>query len=577
MTVLSNIAETRTSGLLSFRRWLPFILAVLLPMTALPPQVRAQTGEPRLVVLISVDQLRADFITQFSGHFCEGGFARLRRLGACFENATLSYGSSATGPGHATLVTGRIPRHHGIVANKWFLDASATTSRHAVEDSNCRLVGSQPGLNVGGKSGWQLIGSTLGDEMKRRDPRSRVFSVSLKDRTAIYMAGKSADGVFWWDKSVSGHFVSSTYYVRRLPDYVEDFNRNKLADRYGGATWDVLLSRDAYAGCIPVRPEWLDSVLPYGLCFPHVLPPADFNPRGLYYYCVYGSPFGNDIVLEMARRILVNERLGADASVDMLCIGLSSNDVVGHLFGPESPEIMDMTVRTDRQLSDLLDLLDREVGLGSCLIVLTADHGITTPGVVARLKGLGGGRAEVVKACGRLNVVLRERFGPLTDGRDYVSGQQIPWIYFDRAFLTLDEDRRSQILHTAAEFFGSVPGVAEVFRADELTGPEPPPDDRARYLAWRSFHPERSGELFLRLAPYYYYATGEFAGHSPGLPQDLEIPVIIAGPGVRPGPYFRPVCLCDIAPTVAELVGVRLPDRPDGRVLREALATTARR
>jgi hypothetical protein len=559
------------------RRWLPLIAAALLLTTAWSPRARAQGDQPRLVVLISVDQLRADFITHFAGYFCDGGFARLRRLGACFENATLSYGSSATGPGHATLATGRIPRHHGIVANKWYLDASATTSRHAVDDPNCEMVGLPPGSDGGGKSAWQLIGSTLGDEMKRRDPRSRVFSVSLKDRAAIYMAGKSADGVFWWDKAVSGFFVSSTYYVRRLPDYVEDFNRNKLADRYGGATWDMLLKRDAYAGCIPVRAEWLDGVLPYGLHFPHVLPPADYSPRDQYYYCVYGSPFGNDMVLEIARRILLNDRLGADAAADLLCISLSSNDVVGHLFGPESPEIMDMTVRTDRQLADLLDLLDREVGLGSCLIVLTADHGVTTPGAVARLKGLDGGRAEIVKACGRLNALLRERFGLLADGREYVSGQQIPWIYFDRAFVKLDADRRGRILRTAAEFFPSVPGVAEVFRADELTGPEPPPDDQARYLAWRSFHPERSGELFLRLAPYYYYATGEFAGHSPGLPTDLEIPIIIAGPGVRPGPYFRPVHLCDVAPTVAELVGVRLSDHPDGRVLREALATTLAR
>ncbi|UCG31695.1 MAG: alkaline phosphatase family protein [Phycisphaerales bacterium] len=541
---------------------------------ASPPRVRAQTAEPRLVVLISVDQLRADFTTQFTGHFCDGGFARLRRLGASFENATLSYGASATGPGHATLATGRIPRHHGIVANKWFLDASATTSRHAVDDPNCQMVGLPPGTSGGGKSAWQLIGATVGDELKRRDPRSRVFSVSLKDRTAIYMAGKGADGVFWWDKRAGGDFVSSTYYVRRLPAYVEDFNRNKLADGYGGATWDMLLDSNAYVGCIPVRAEWLDGVLPYGLHFPHVLPPADYDPRGLYYYCVYGSPFGNDMVLEMAKRILVNERLGADGIPDLLCIGLSSNDVVGHLFGPDSPEIMDMTVRTDRQLAGLLDLLDREVGLGSCLIVLTADHGVTMPGAVARLKGLDGGRAEIVKACGRLNAMLRERFGPLANGREYVSGQQIPWVYFDRAFLRLDEDRRGEILRTAAEFFGSVPGVADVFRADELIGPEPPPDDRAHYLAWRSFHPERSGELFLRLAPYHYYASGEFAGHSPGLPTDLEIPVMIAGPGVRPGPYFRPVRLCDVAPTVAELVGVRLSDCSDGRVLREALATT---
>lgn len=530
----------------------------------------------KLVVLVVVDQLRADLVTRFSTHFGDDGFRRLMRDGAHFVNAYFSYGSSATAPGHATISTGRIPRQHGIVANKWYINPDAQWAEYAVDDPNCRFVPSRSNGKNGARSPHRLIGPALGDQIKISDARSRVFSVSLKDRAAIFMAGHSPNGVFWWDLR-NGHFVSSSYYCEALPAYIAELNQQGIANRYAGKAWRRLLSEDAYTGRHAVAASW-SNYANLGHTFPHKLPTVSDRPSYGYYAALWCTPFGNDLVLDAVQRILANEKLGQDSAVDLLCVGFSSNDLCGHQFGLDSPETMDMTVQTDRQIGRLLKMLDRQVGLDRCIIALTGDHGATTTPSLTKSLRLGGEYLDLKPLGERLNDRLQRHFDA-ADGdhasQRIVLGIDLPWVYLNRPLLAqLDQERRKKLLADAAELLRATDGIANVFTQEELTGTMPAAEDVYRWLAWRCYHPERSGQLYMQLEPYWYKVDNKISGHNMGFNHDRHVPIFVTGPRIRPGRYFSPAMPCDIAVTIAALLGIEPPLDAIGRILHEAIDTT---
>ncbi len=542
------------------------VLIALLTSLSLAVEANSQTDRPRLVVLISVDQLRGDYLQRWQPHFSEDGFNRLINRGAWFENGYYSYGCSATAPGHATLVSGRLPRQHGIVGNKWFLEPGITKGAYAVVDPKTKLVGAGGLALKIGKSPHQLIGSALGDELKLADKRARVFSVSLKDRTAIFAGGQRPDGVFWWDRS-NGRFVTSTYYMKKLPDYVQDFNKTKWADRFVGAEWKPLLGPEVYAGCYALEQDWHPAFERYGAAFPHQLPA---EPGLLYYTAIYTMPYGNEVVLELAHRIIVNEQLGQDAVPDFLSVGLSSNDPCGHVFGPQSAEVLDITLRTDRQLAGFLNLLDEQIGLDQCLIVLTGDHGVSPAPKVAEALGLRAGLFDTGAAIDGLNETLRPLAPP--DAPDpLVLGANQPWIYCDPRFEEADRAVDGALTRAAVKYLRSLDGIADVFTGPELAGPAPSPDDLNRWLAWRSYYPGRSGYFFFKLDPFWYRSTSNFAGHNGAYRSDRHVPIVFTGPRIRPGRYAQQVDTTDIAVTLSAILGIPAPTDAIGRVLHEAM------
>lgn len=549
-------------------------MAPLFPAVSADAQIRG--GRPGLLVLIVIDQMRADYLTRFVGEFESGGFMRLLNNGAFFGNAHVSYGSTATAPGHATIVTGRLPRHHGVVANEWLPDRGEAQLRAFVYDPEVKPVVTAAGAAKEGRSPRWLIGTTLGDQIKLADRRSRVFSVSLKDRAAILMGGKRPDGVFWWDLNV-GHYVTSTYYGIEAPNYVREFNNQNWANRFLTGKWDRLLPTGAYELTHPLDPEWVGPADGLGPVFPHLMPPTTGVPARVGYEAIFASPFGNDVVLEMARRIMAAERLGTGPALDMLAVGLSSFDAAGHLFGPESPEMMDFVLRTDRQLAGFLGLLDRSVGLDRCLVVLTADHGITTPTRLAQHLGLGGGRIDPERMLKGLNTAMARVTALPGNKKEYVSAVQMPWIFLDNAVLELGPEPYRDVLATAADYLRGVQGIADVFTALELSGPQPQPVELHKYLAWRSYHPRRAGELYVHLSPYWHLLGADLAEHGTAYNHDRHVPIVIMGPGIRAGRYFAPADQIDISPTVAAALGIEAPVDAIGRVLNEALDLAAPR
>lgn len=543
------------------------LLAALVGVVTLGNAVAAPRAEqrPKLVLLIVIDQLRADYLFRWSPHFRRDGFRKLMDEGAYFENGFLSYSTSATGPGHATIATGRLPRQHGIIGNEWFLTDGLTKPETSVHDPNTKPVGLNEPTNKSGQSPWRLIGNTLGDQMKLADRRSRVFSVSLKDRAAIPMGGIRPDGVFWWQ---SGRILTSTYYLDRLPDYLDEMNRQRFSDRYAGKVWDRLRPAETYVGTQPLKTEWHEKLERFGSSFPHKLPDADKKD---YYELLRATPFGNDIVFEMAYRLVTHEKLGRGPAPDLLCISLSAYDYVGHAFGPDSAELMDMTLRTDEQLADFLGMLDAHLGLDRCLIALTADHGMSSAPPVSRLQGLGADYLDVTKMIKDLRTMLRREFDLPADGEPLVLGCDPPNLYCDGTFRELDRRHNGELSRKVVQFLLKHPGIEAVYTAHELSGPSPSRDDLGRFEAWRCYHPERSGQFYLKLSPFWFEAGDDLAGHSAGFRSDRHIPILFYGSGVRTGRHFDEVDATDIAPTIASLLGVEAPINATGRVLSEAL------
>lgn len=548
---------------------LMWITAPLLTLgCALAPSA-ARTERPSLVVYLVVDQLRADYLTRFHDRFGPDGFRLLMDHGAHFVNARYAYGFTTTAPGHATIATGRQPRQHGIVDNAWPQGRPKPSDKAAVFDPRVKILVGDGG-STEGRSPRNLIGTTLADQVQLADARSRVFTVALKDRAAILLGGKRPDGAFWFDTNV-GQFVTSDYYMSELPAYVRDFNQQRWPDRCAGQVWDRLLPEAAYALTRPIDPKLLGSNAGLGASFPHALPAT--TDKKLY-AAIYASPFGHDITIEMARRILVNERPGTGEATDFFAVSLSSFDAAGHNFGPESPEMMDFILRTDRQIAALLKMLDEIAGLEHCLIALTADHGVTTPPQVVEAAGMGEVWIDLAPAIKDLNASLKDLV-PWPDDRKVFRSIDLPWIKTDTAFEELEPEKRREILRQAKAALLAVEGVVGVYTSDELSRPAPAKLNTGYLLAWNSYYPGRSAALFVELAPYVRQKNSGIADHSAGTTQGRHVPIVMMGRGIRPGRYFAEADPVDITMTAASLIGIEPPLGAAGRVLDEAVDARA--
>jgi hypothetical protein len=524
-----------------------------------------------LAVIVVVDQLRGDYPLRFAGWFGDEGFNRIEREGAHYANAFYTSICTATAPGHATISTGATPRNHGIVGNKWFAEPGTVESIHAVYDRNCEMIpqGKKPGRSC---SPHRLLAPTLGDQMKLADRRSRVVAIALKDRAAIYLGGRLADTAVWWDFA-TGRFVSSSWYGNDLPAYVKVHNDAGPTGRFANYVWNPIASEAALAGCYPVDPTWHgNSGMDRG--FPHALPPAD--DAYAFHYALATSPAGNDLVIDLVERAVKEESLGKDDAPDLLCIGLSSNDLVGHFYGPQSPEVVDMTLQTDRQIARILSILDAQVGRDRYVLALTGDHGVSATPPIRETLGLPGGVLDQAQLARDLNAHLTERyFRSETEAphqRLIVLGIELPWVYFNVPLLsTLDADQRSVVFNSSVGFLKEQPGIAGAYGPDFIAGVAPPATDESGLLVWNGYNAKNSGQVCIQLAPYWEKQDNNLAGHGSGTRSDRHVPIYLLGPGIGGGRRYEPAAPKDIAVTLSALLGIEAPIAATGRVLHEAI------
>ena len=577
-----------------------------------PAAVGLSGPPPRLVVVISIDQFRGDYLTRFADLWLPavgvtgepgqempgkvGGFRYLIERGAYFTDARHDHYPLFTGPGHAVLLTGAPPYKSGIVGNSWF-DRELGRRRYCVADDASPLVGTAGATALGGAPGAPsghgvaaagapapamasgpvrtgvspatLRVSTVGDELKMATGgRARVWGLALKDRAAVLMAGRLADGALWFDDE-SGAWISSRFYRPdgTLPPWVAAWNAQRHADAWFGKEWTLSVPAAALARVWTPGSRWATNPSALGAGFPHRVDGGGARPGKDFYNAFVTTPFGNDFTLEMARELVRREGLGQGEVPDLLAINLSSNDYVGHAYGPDSPEVLDTAVRTDRQLAGFFDFLDHAVpgGLGGVLLVVTADHGVAPVPGAAREAKLPAGAFDEQAVAAAAERALQAAYGP---GK-WVTALVESNLYLDLAALDAHQVPHAAAEDVAAAAVGRLPGIYAAYgRTRILEGRLPRTDVGDRIE--RSFHPKLSGDVVLVSDPFWVPGTLRGTTHGSPYAYDTHVPLLLAGPGIRPGRHAARVSTLDLAPTLADLLGVLPPAGSEGRVLAEA-------
>ncbi|MBL8798617.1 MAG: alkaline phosphatase family protein [Planctomycetia bacterium] len=548
----------------------------LTPSPELP--ANPSPDRPKLVVLVVYDQMRGDYLERWQALFGEGGFRRLMDEGAWFQNCHLPYANTVTAAGHASMLTGCTPSTHGIVANEWYdraeeLDVSSvfTIRYEQLPPPQPPPVDSATGraLRYPSAAPDRLLAPTVGDVLKRAsNGQGKVVGLSIKDRAAVLPAGHRSDACYWLD-SFNGTFITSTYFSSRLHPWAAEFNRlqPKYADQWFGQDWTHLRPDINY-----VRHSGIDDQpgegkgFLQGRVFPHPMTGGAKQPSKAYYNAMYNSPFGNDLLLEFTRRAIDGEQLGADEQPDLLCVSFSCTDSVGHTWGPDSQEVLDVTLRADRVMRGLLDHLDSRVGRGRYVVLLTADHGVCPLPEVSRAQGREADRLSFAKLTTEAADYLSVRFKqPEGSVRWFEGLGHPPFFYLNRpvlAALKLDVAEVSQVL---ARWLQSQTGIQRAYTRQELEGPRPPEEDER---VWKTYHPQRCGEVLAILKPYYIWEMPFEGGTSHGTPHpyDTHVPLLVFGGGVKPGARPEPVSAQAIAAIASQALRIPQPEKSQGTV-----------
>ncbi|MEW6735692.1 MAG: alkaline phosphatase family protein [Acidobacteriota bacterium] len=554
-----------------FSQWLIVLVLACLtltdPFAAAQVQRRAPTANPKapkLVLLIVIDQFRADYLTRFNHLFGARGFKRLQARSAYFTNANYPYANTLTAVGHTTIVSGSIPAIHGVIGNYWY-DREIDRLRSAVSDRQVQGVGTQTAASPA-----QLLSTTLGDQLRLSNNfQSKSIGISLKDRSAVITAGRRGSAGYWLDIN-NGNMVTSSHFLEKLPDWVIRFNEQRLADQYFQRRWERKLPEIAYSISDRDDASYEDPWDGNTASFPHLINGNHDTISPAYYEQFKGTPFANDFLAQFSLTAVEQEQLGRDEYTDLLAISFSAPDLAGHKFGPYSQEIEDIIVRLDETLAQFLDALDRRVGLDNMLIALTADHGVAPIPGYAKMHKMGGMRIIGSELRERVEAALDARYG---EG-NYILALINHQFYLNEKLLTEKGINITQAEELAGHEALKTAGIATYFTRTQLLAGQLPNTEIARRVM-TGFHAQRSGNVFLLVEPFVLIAEDkdELAGTAHGTPYhyDTHVPIMISGPGIRPGVYHAPCSPTDIAPTLATLLNIEPPSGSVGRVLSEAL------
>lgn len=558
-----------------------FIVAIgFFALSTATAQPQTPDKPVRLVLQITVDQLRGDLIERYSAGFGEGGFRRLLDEGVVFANAHHRHANTETVVGHTTLATGTDPAIHGMVANVW-LDRTTGELNYNVQDEDYPLVGEGGGVDEAteidptqrlattqGRSPRSIQTTTISDEIALSlGPESKVYGVSIKDRGAITLAGH-AGTAYWFSKS-GGSMVTSTFYMDDYPEWVNVWNAKGVPAGYANTSWKLLSDKSEYLFGESDDQPWETDFPGFGRTFPHPYGPAD----GKYFTTLLTlTPAGDEIVLDFVKQLIASESIGADDVTDYLSISFSSTDYVGHFFGASSLESEDNLHRLDRTLAELFAYIDEAVGLDRTLVVLSADHGASeAPGYLNSL-GIGGKyfNFDEIDRTGAIAAIKAE-FGVAEELIDQFFQ---PYLYLNRETIEKHGLDYGEVSRKVAEELRKFPGIAYAVSSSDLRA-----GDVARTpiteAVLANFHEDRSGDIYVVFEPQWFVADfdGQSVTGSHGSPwaYDSHVPVIWMGPGIEPGRIVRRIETVDVAPTIAAYLGVKYPSGTRGSPLAEVI------
>ena len=512
---------------------------------------------PKLVVGLVVDQMRWDYLYRYYDRYGNGGFKRLLNQGYSFENMFIPYTPAVTAAGHTCLYSGSVPAVNGIVGNDW-IDKDSGKAMYCAQDKSVNTVGSFS--NQGQMSPKNMLVTTIGDELRlATNFKSRVFGIALKDRGAIFPAGHSANAAYWFDDS-TGNWITSTYYMNNLPNWVNSFNNNRNVDSMMRIDWNLLYDISTYDQST-ADDEKFERPLQHEttLTFPH----SYRSLIGKNYYPFRQSPYGNTITFDFAKNLIQQEKLGMNNQTDMLCISLSATDYIGHRFGPNSLEIEDTYIRLDKDLEVFLNYLDATMGKWNYLFFLSSDHGIPqVPDFLTAHKMPGGSlrKADLKK---ELNLLCAQKFAV----NNLVKAIYEYQIYLDNFLIDSAKLDIAIVKTSIIQCLKIKPEVVNVFDYDSFEKVVMPAQQKEMFA--KGYYYKRSGEIQFILKPQYSDVLSIGTEHGTMYTYDTHIPMLWYGWKIRQGKTNREVYMTDVAPTISALLSIQMPNGSTGKVLEE--------
>ncbi len=535
------------------------LLTVLLGV-ALCFSVQAQQGiqRPKLIVGIVVDQMRWDYLYRYYDRYAaNGGFKRMLNQGFTCENTMIPYTPTVTACGHSTIYTGSVPAISGITGNFWW-DREQMRSVYCTEDKTVTTVGSNSAL--GKMSPRNMLVTTVCDELRlATNFKSKVIGIAIKDRGGILTAGHSANAAYWYDNTV-GSWITSTYYMNALPKWVNDFNGQKLVDKYYQQGWNLLYPANSYVQSTADEKQY--EAKPFGNKFPYDLK----NFAGKDFTKIVSTPMGNTLTAEFCKSAITGEQLGADDITDFLAISFSSPDYIGHSFGPNSIESEDGFLRLDKEIGSLLDFLDSKVGKGQYTIFLSADHGVAQIPEYMQENKLPAGRVYMNTLMSNLNSTLAEKYKINT----IIVSDDNYQLHLNHPALDSAKVKEEEIIDWLVKRLSTEQSIDRVFALKDLN--EVPLNATIRKMLNNGYYPRRNGEVQLIFKPGYidaYSATG--TTHGLWNPYDTHIPLLWYGWGIKQGKTNRETYMTDIAPTIAAMLRIQMPNGSVGTAITEVM------
>ncbi|WP_339610308.1 alkaline phosphatase PafA [uncultured Planktosalinus sp.] len=545
----------------------PFLTGILLSFIGFsqnnssnPVMIETSTS-PKLVVGIVVDQMRYDYLTRFAHRYGEGGFKRLLNEGFEFKNNHFNYIPTYTGPGHASIYTGTYPAIHGVIANDWY-DKEIKAEVYCVQDDNVLPVGTTH--KAGKMSPHRMKTTSITDQLKlHTQQQSKVIGISLKDRGAILPAGHNANAAYWFHGKEEGKWISSSFYMVQLPQWVQQFNNSEVAETYLNDTWNTLYPIETY---IESGPDFSPyeakfngvehSVFPYNL--------KSLASENGNFDILKETPYGNNITTDFAIAAIEGENLGKNNTTDFLAISYSSPDYIGHTFAVNSVEVQDNYLRLDQEIEKLLKYLDANLGKQNYTLFLTADHGaVHNPGYLKSLNIPAGffNRSEFQS---KLKAYSKEIYTV-----DLIEKVQSNQVFLNIQALKAKTLSSEIVQQTLADFILRYSQIDKVFTRTQLEGNLYTRD--TGYLVQNGFNQKRSGDVVYVLDPAVistWYKNGGTT-HGSGYTYDTHVPLIFFGTGIKKGHTYQKSEITDIAPTLSALLGIARPNGATGKVLTE--------
>jgi predicted AlkP superfamily pyrophosphatase or phosphodiesterase len=528
--------------------------------TAQDPRIPSES--PRLIVGIVIEQMRGDYISRFWDKFGEGGFKRLIHEGTWCRNASYNYFHTQTAVGYATIYTGSMPASHGIVGDEWY-DRVSNKLTQAVGDESVRTVGGS--FDAGQYSPRNMLGTTIGDEIKIANLRqSKVFGVSLDPVSAILPAGHMADGAFWYDEEY-GSWITSSYYMQDLPNWLIDENKKKLADLYLSKTWDTDFPIQQYTNSLTDENPY-ETGIEGRIVFPYVLSDlARGKSISARYRLLKQTPFGNSLTKDLAIALMVNENLGKDKYTDLLAVSFVATEYIGNAFGPLSVELEDAFLKLDKDLEHFLQFIDEFVGKENTLVFVTSNHGAAqTPKYLTDVKA----------PVGDFNYnsalsLLRSYLNALYGSGEWIKGYFGQQLYLNTDFIENSKLKIEDFRNTVAQFLIQFTGVSHTLTATALQNNQYTEGFRSKMQ--NNYFPRRSGDVFVNLHPGWVERSQRVTSHNSAYPYDAQVPLIWYGWKVKRDMIVRPVDMTDIAPTISTMMNIIAPNAATGKVIGELL------